>query len=247
MKVHLYIASVIFLSILCFGCKKGDPGAAGPKGAAGDNGINGPQGAKGMTGATGATGATGTAGSNNGIAGNTGAIGATGATGMTGATGATGITGVAGVTGASNVFYSDWFSPGNNTTTTTIAGLMSIDFKQYAPQITQEIIDKGTVVVYANLLGYNPDIWPAGQVRALPIQLIYAANGDTQIDIWSAFISRDSIRINLRNSNDLYSGMTTSKFRYIVIPGEKQVSATYINNLKQMNYTEIRAALKITD
>jgi len=46
-----------------------------------------------------------------------------GSKGEAGTNGAAGIKGATALTGATGVYYSDWFSPGTNTTVTTIAAL----------------------------------------------------------------------------------------------------------------------------
>jgi hypothetical protein len=177
-----------------------------------------------------------------------------GPAGPAGATGATGATGVPGPAGSANVIYSDWFTP-NPYVLTTVFGMKNFDFNQAAPGISQDILDKGEVLVYGKLLGYVPSIWPAGQVSKLPISLTYIS-GSQQTDTWSGYATAGNLRINFVNSANLYTSISTSHtFRYILIPGGVSGStANLVSNSKQksakvdfksMTYEQVCDYLKI--
>ena len=116
-----------------------------------------------------------------GPAGAKGDIGAAGTNGDAGAKGATGATGTA------NVIYSDWITPATYTKT-TVFGTTVFSYSIVASKITQDILDKGTVLVYGKLNGYNPVIWPADQVSVLPIAITYMSGTASNIDTSTVFI-----------------------------------------------------------
>ncbi len=152
--------------------------------------------------------------------------GAQGPTGPAGPTGATGPTGTTGPTGSANVIYSDWFTP-SSWTVTTVFGIKNFDSTKAAPGITQTILDRGTVLTYGKLNGYNALIWPTDQVGHLPIDLNYIASG-TQTDTWSAYETVGNLRINFQNNTNAYTSISTAhSFRYIIIPGGVAGSIVY--------------------
>jgi hypothetical protein len=167
-----------------------------------------------------------------------------GAVGPAGQAGATGAKGATGATGSANVNYSDWIVS-QKWLTETLG-----DQNQYytnipAAAITQAIVDKGTVLVYAKLDGYDSEaetIWPAGQVSELPISLTFESGPTVYNDLWSAYISVGNIKIEFYDSGNFYIGdFSANQFRYVVIPGGVHVAATV--NLK--NYEEVKAALQL--
>lgn len=178
-----------------------------------------------------------------GAKGDTGAAGANGTNGTNGATGATGAAGATGATGTANVIYSDWIKPATYTKT-VVFGLNNLNYDITTPQVTQAILDKGTVLVYARLNGYVPSIWPTDQVSVLPIALNYLSGTTSEIDTWSARVTLGKIQINFVNNNNLYSSLaTTHSFRYVIIPGGVHTTATV--NLK--NYNEVKQAFHIAN
>jgi hypothetical protein len=82
----------------------------------------------------------------DGPIGPTGTKGDTGAAGVNGATGAAGAKGATGATGTANVIYSDWITPPTYTKT-TVFGTFNFTYDIAASKITQDILDKGTVMV----------------------------------------------------------------------------------------------------
>jgi hypothetical protein len=179
-----------------------------------------------------------------GPAGTKGDTGAAGANGTNGATGATGATGPAGATGTANVIYSDWITPATYTKT-TVFGTFNFTYDIAASKITQAILDKGTVIVYGKLNGYNPVIWPTDQVGALPIVITYQSGG-AQIDTWSARSLVGKIQIVMNNSTNVYGSISNAhSFRYVIIPGGVHTTATAKVNFK--NYAEVKHAFHLTD
>ena len=61
--------------------------------------------------------------------------------------------------GTANVIYSGWITPPTYAKD-TVFGTVHFDANIPASKITQAILDRGTVLVYGKLDGYNPAIWP---------------------------------------------------------------------------------------
>lgn len=174
-----------------------------------------------------------------------GPAGAKGDTGAEGSKGANGAAGAKGATGTANVIYSDWITPATYTKT-TIFGTIHFSYKITAAKITQAILDKGTVIVYGKLNGYNPVIWPADNVAALPIALTYMSGANSNIDTWSSIISLGNIQIDLASSLNAYSSISNAhSFRYVIIPGGVHTTATTKVNFK--NYAEVKQAFHLAD
>lgn len=191
----------------------GAAGTAGATGAAGAAGAGGPQGVAGATGATGATGTNGTAGA----IGATGTTGATGATGADGVAGATGTTGATGATGASTNIASYIF--------TNQSVFLVGNTRFLVPAITQDIVDKGIVLVYFRLTGATTS-W-----NALP----YSESGNT---------------LNLQTYGvgyvDLKSNFTSSglDIRVVVVPGTSLTTLMAHNpGLNLNNYDQVAKAI----
>lgn len=114
--------------------------------------------------------------------------------------------------------YSPWFTPASYTSQ-TIFGILNFSYNQPAPEITQEVIDGGAVLVFGKMLGYVVTIWPANQVSQMPITLVYRSGSTTVTDTWTANITPGNLEINMVNDNNLYNSITTAhQFRYVVIP-----------------------------
>ncbi|SDD91726.1 hypothetical protein SAMN05216464_10334 [Mucilaginibacter pineti] len=219
---------------------------------------------KGPAGATGATGATGAAGAN----GNTTLSGSGAPSASLGNVGdfyldktsyflygpktgtgwgpAVNLRGPAGPAGTANVIYSDWIKP-DVYTKTTIFGTIHFSYTITAAKITQDILDKGTVIVYGKLNGYNPVIWPTDNVAALPIVITYMSGTNSNIDTWSGIASLGAIQIDLTSSLNAYSSISNAhSFRYVIIPGGVHTTAV----AKQLNindYESVRKYYHITD
>lgn len=156
-----------------------------------------------------------------------------------------GDTGPQGATGSANVIYSDWFIP-SAWTTTTIFGIKHFDYVRQAPAITQAIIDSGVVLTFGKLSGYNPQVWPAGQIAQLPVSLTYV-QGNTTTDTWSAFDSVGKLRINFVNNLNYYSAISTQhSFRYVIVPGGVKASNGGRRiDIHSMSYNEVCDLLNI--
>lgn len=179
----------------------------------------------------------------NGAVGPQGPQGVAGPQGAPGATGPAGPIGTTGATGTANVIYSDWITPATYVKT-TIFGTIYFNYDMAAPKITQDILDKGTVIVYGKLNGYNPVIWPTDQVSALPIVITYMSGSTSNIDTWSANATIGNVRISLTSSTNAYGSISNAhQFRYVIIPGGVHTTASI--NLK--NYEQVKAAFNMKD
>lgn len=182
-----------------------------------------------------------------------GPAGPAGPAGPTGATGPQGPAGETGATGTANVIYGAWFTP-EEYEVTTVYSMKKFTYTAEVPELTQEVLDNGVVLVYAKLIGYVASIWPAGQVGQLPITLTYTS-GSTVYDTWSAFSTVGNLKIEFVNSGNIYSTINTShQFRYIVIPGGVAASGGRLANndetisrLRTMTYKEAMAFLGIPE
>lgn len=193
------IGTAIIMASILFTSCKGPQGDVGPKG---DTGTTGPRGE------TGAAGTNGT----NGIA---GATGATGPQGSRGETGATGTQGPKGDPGTANVYYSEWTRPVNGSI--------------IAPKITQEIYDKGLVLVY----------WSENsRIHILPY---FQGSNSLQFDIIPGFISFYG------TYSTLFVGQKSNYLRYIIIPGGINIESGRIKSLESMSYEEVKALYNLPD
>jgi hypothetical protein len=172
-----------------------------------------------------------------------GTKGDTGADGAKGANGANGAAGEKGATGTANVIYSDWITPATYTKT-TVFGTFNFTYDIAASKVTQAILDKGTVIVYGKMNGYNPVIWPTDEVSVLPVVINYLSGTTPEIDTWSARNSVGKIQISMTNNNNVYGSISNAhSFRYVIIPGGVHTAATV--NLK--NYDEVKRAFHLAN
>ena len=151
--------------------------------------------------------------------GDAGPAGATGATGATGAAGPAGATGAQGPAGTANVIYSEWFDP-STYVKDTVFGTWGFYYNKATTDITEQIVDSGTVITFGKLDGYVTSIWPTDQVAMLPITITYMDGSSPNIDTWSALITPGNLKIELTSSLNAYGGISNAhKFRYVIIPG----------------------------
>jgi hypothetical protein len=179
----------------------------------------------------------------DGAVGPQGQAGATGPTGSAGSAGAAGAQGATGATGTANVIYSDWKTP-STYTLSTIFGIKHLDATIAAAGITQDILDKGTVIVYGKLDGYNPTVWPTAQVGQLPVSLTYQLGASTYTDTFSASETVGNIQIDFIDDLNYYSSISNAhQFRYVIIPGGVHTLA----HINIHNYQEVKQALHLPD
>lgn len=193
--------------------------------------------------------------------------GNTGPAGPAGPTGATGSTGAAGPAGTANVIYSAWFTP-SPWVKDTVYNLYGFSYTKATTDISQGIVDSGTVITFGKLTGYITAIWPATQIAQLPIVVSYkfSPTGITYNDTWSALVTAGNLKIQFVDDQNIYGSISNAhQFRYIIIPGGtksvaafkqgaitssgKRISAADLNevvqNYQQMSYAEVCQRLGI--
>lgn len=126
--------------------------------------------------------------------------------------------------GAANVIYSAWFKP-DVYIKDTVFSVWGFKYNKSAPDITQSMLDSGTIITYGKLLGYNTLVWPTTQVATLPILLTYNSGGSVTTDTWSALATVGNLRIRFVNDKNTYNTIANAhEFRYIIIPPGKKAT-----------------------
>lgn len=167
--------------------------------------------------------------------------GDTGPTGPQGPEGPAGPEGPQGPAGTANVMYSDWFLP-ETWESSEVFGRTVFSHEEAVPEITQDILDTGVVLVYGKLNGYTSTIWPTDQVSQLPITVQWESGG-SQIDVWSANVRPEVLEITLTNNTDTYGSVNAQhEFRYVIIPGGAPVASEPAGAVHaDLSYEEMRA------
>ena len=154
-----------------------------------------------------------------------GSQGPQGEQGPEGPEGPPGEDGEDGEDGNANVIYSDWFTAthdgGGWSQEEGFGGMITIYFDYSTTDISQEILDTGTILVYGNLNGYNSSIWANDDISLLPITVMYTISGSTGIDNWDFRATLENLRVTLQNNQNSYTaaGISQShRFRYVLIP-----------------------------
>lgn len=150
--------------------------------------------------------------------------GTNGTNGVDGKNGTNGEVGTTGPAGSANVIYSDW--------TTVIFAGTSPDYSCniIAPAITQNILDRGTVIVFSK-----------SSNNIYPVPYLYPSSSTT-------YYIQPAIRLGNIN---LYANITyVNVFRYIIIPsGVPSGRGTTITrpNYNQMTYSQVCAKYNIPE
>jgi hypothetical protein len=139
-----------------------------------------------------------------------------------------------GDTGTANVQFSNWFdvtfAPAKNTNGDTVAWTATVN----APAITKTVLDSGTVKLYVNAgTATNPAIFP------VPFTDIYALSGVQNLNVYYTVG-----KINMYASEDAStftsSGNKSWQYRYVVIPGSKNIGGrASTNSAANVDYDEI--------
>lgn len=151
-----------------------------------------------------------------------------------------GDTGPAGPAGTANVIYSNWMdtNPWVASTTSTGAGKKTYYFDIAAPKVTQDIIDKGTVLVYVQFIA-DPD--GPGISKLLPSIYYNIGGADIQYRFQQGlFLNKIRIICDI-----IPNGLpaTNNKLRYLIIPGG--VPNARKADYTRMSYEEVCRMLKI--
>lgn len=163
--------------------------------------------------------------------------GPTGPAGPQGPQGEQGPEGPQGPAGTANVIYSDWtsFDEDNWSAAFSSFGQTKREYPVDEPEVTQDIIDQGTVAVYVRF-GGTPD-----RISILPVIEPISSFDDQVLDFDLAL---ETIIITfhnlLDNSVDPGTINPATEFRYIIIPGgtaaNKAASPDINNYYEVMKY-----------
>ena len=122
-----------------------------------------------------------------------------------------GDTGPTGPAGAANVIYSEWYSP-ETWRTHVNWGIHYRAYDMVAPSLTQEIVDRGVVLVYVRFVGSNPAI------LQLPIVM-----GESPGYSFSYLAQADTVTAQYYTPSDPSNFpeilQRWNVFRYVLIPG----------------------------
>lgn len=172
---------------------------------------------------------------NDGAIGPQGTQGEQGPAGPQGEDGADGADGVEGETGTANVIYSPWLDSGFNTPIASPVGSFSID----APEITQEVIDNGVILVYGKDNG--------NVIYALPVTL---HSSSTDEAYYFSFENPGTLEIHVAEINSAFLNeiFIDNEFRYVIIPGGSPTSGKSSSvDYSKMTYEEIVKHFNIPD
>ena len=142
--------------------------------------------------------------------------------------------GTAGKDGNPTVFYSDWL-PTGTVTAGTVDGNAGNLFTLVEPKLTQDILDRGAVLVYLQ-------ISTGSDFTSLPLPYITGAGGGANTIAYYPRLGEIKI---LRFKNDGTNGAinltSTWKWRYILIPGGTKTTAKNATtpNFNEMSYLEV--------
>lgn len=158
-----------------------------------------------------------------------GCEGPEGPTGPQGLQGEQGPQGQQGPEGTANVIYSDWITLSDleAPSDTTVLGRTYSKWEIPASELTQEIINQGTILVYFSLEGV-----------VLPLPTTFG--GSNPIFITYAPFQPGTLSILAQNLDNTTSGLNASiQFRYILIPGgtaAKQKQPDFSNYHETMEF-----------
>lgn len=162
-----------------------------------------------------------------------GSEGPTGPAGAQGPQGDVGPQGPQGPEGTANVIYSEWITLSDleAPSDTTFLSRTYNKWEIPAPEITQEIIDQGVILVYFSLTG-----------AILPLPTTFG--GANPIYITFAPFQPGILSILAQNLDNTVSGLNSSiQFRYIIIPGgmaAKQALPDFSNYQETMEFYGIK-------
>ncbi|GAA4109082.1 hypothetical protein GCM10022393_05470 [Aquimarina addita] len=161
-----------------------------------------------------------------------GPAGQDGTDGINGIDGEDGVDGTDGETGTANVIYSDWIDSEFDEDITDGFDSFSIS----APELTQELIDSGTLLVYGRI--------DNGTVYQIPLVLY----GNINESYFVRIIEPGSFNIGVEGvvSDNIGTPFFNDTFRYILIPGETTATANKsAQDYTSMSYNEIAKLFNI--
>ncbi len=167
-----------------------------------------------------------------------GPAGSQGEQGPAGQDGEDGVNGQDGEPGSSDVIYSSWIP--------SEFGDSVPEFKEFlidVPDLTQEIIDKGTILVYARLI---PDGISADRFFQLPIAF-FGNPGESYYYITGS-TGPLKIGVETTDGQDIGTPLLNGDYRYVLIPGGVPAGKSrLIEDYKNMSYEEIATLFNIPE
>ncbi|WP_109438212.1 hypothetical protein [Aquimarina sp. AU119] len=165
--------------------------------------------------------------------------GVDGTDGVDGQDGLDGLQGEQGDTGTANVIYSEWMNPGFPP---NVVGNDEVESTIAAPQITEEIINSGTILVFGRYSGFGSRIY---QLPALIGQKFH------QFRLNPAGGEFD-LRINTLDGSDIGLNNSLTSVRYVIIPGGVTIdpassASKSAKDYSSMSYEEIKAQFNIPE
>lgn len=161
--------------------------------------------------------------------------GTDGVNGVDGAVGPAGPAGPTGATGSANVIYSAWITA-PAAAAETIDGTSGLSTTINAPELSADIVSKGTVLVYMSF---------GGGVYTLP----YTSTAGGYINTITAIASVQKIKLfRFKHAADgtTVNLPTSLSWRYILIPGGVAATAKAAKlDYSKMSYEEVCARLNI--
>ena len=155
------------------------------------------------------------------------------------AKGDTGPTGPRGPTGSANVVYSDWCSPATWNLETEF-GITQRTYSMGTTSLTQEIIDRGVVMVYMRFIGLAPEIVQLPfLIPDVGYQAYFRAQADSVKVVYCVAAAPASTPNIMPSDNQV---------RYVLIPGGAVAATAQANastyarevaGLKSMSYSEV--------
>jgi len=163
-----------------------------------------------------------------------GPAGPQGEQGPAGQDGADGQDGAQGETGSANVIYSDWIDSGFENDITDGFDAFNID----APEITQEILDTGIILVYARST--------TNTIYQVPVTFY----GFLNESYFFRIINAGTLNIGVEGigTNNIGEPFLNDVFRYVIIPGGQQTTGKQTPpDYTKMSYDEIAKLFGIKD
>ncbi len=157
-----------------------------------------------------------------------------GAIGPQGEQGEQGSQGEQGEPGTANVIYSDWIDSEFENDITDGFDAFNID----APEITQEILDTGTILVYARST--------TNTIYQVPVTFYGILNESYFFRV----INAGTLNIGVEGigTNNIGEPFLNDVFRYIIIPGEVAGNnSKSVENLANMSYKELATLFNISE
>ena len=139
-----------------------------------------------------------------------GPAGPAGTAGTAGSAGPAGPTGPTGSTGSANVIYSAWFNPAAWVAEVNF-GDRERTYTMATTTVTQNIIDRGIIMVYMRFVGYDPAIYQ------IPLEL---PNSDVTFSYRAQPGSIKALYTKTSNRTvDPGTISSSNAIRYVIIPG----------------------------